>query len=216
VEEIRSRSGVLHPGCDFAAGGVDLPDRDRSRPPLIIWNHRWEFDKQPDLFFAALDAVRSRGRDFELALLGENFQFVPKEFLSARDRLGGRILQYGFVADRGAYIGWLRRGSIVISTAVQENFGIAVVEAIRHGCIPLLPNRLSYPELLEERFHDLCLYDDEPGLIGKLDELLADPDNREAQRRDLSASMTRFSWDHLADAWDAELDRLADSPRHPS
>ena len=84
VDEIRKRSGVLHPGCDLPAAGSEFAPRDPARPPLIIWNHRWEFDKQPEVFFAALDAVHARGREFEVALLGENFQFVPQEFLDPR------------------------------------------------------------------------------------------------------------------------------------
>jgi glycosyltransferase involved in cell wall biosynthesis len=211
VDEIRRRSGVLHPGCDLPAGGSGPAPRDPARPPLIIWNHRWEFDKQPEVFFTALDAVHARGREFEVALLGENFQFVPKEFLAARERLGGRIVQYGYVEDRRAYLDWLRRGSIVISTAVQENFGIAVVEAIGHGCLPLLPNRLSYPELLLPEHHSLCLYDDSQDLIERLDGLLADPGTMVPHREPLAASMQRFSWNGMQGRWDDELDRLARS-----
>ncbi|MCZ6696694.1 MAG: DUF3524 domain-containing protein, partial [Acidobacteria bacterium] len=73
VEVIREKSAVLHPGCDFPTGPPGLEPRDASKPPLIIWNHRWEFDKRPAAFFRALDAVRERGREFRLALLGENF-----------------------------------------------------------------------------------------------------------------------------------------------
>ncbi|MEE9226450.1 MAG: DUF3524 domain-containing protein [Acidobacteriota bacterium] len=212
IDRIGDRSGVLHPGCEFPSGPADLAPRDPTKPPLIIWNHRWEFDKQPEFFFAALDGVRARGREFRLALLGENFQFVPKEFLAARERFGGRIVKYGYEEDRQAYLGWLRQGSVVISTALQENFGISVVEAIRHGCFPLLPRRLSYPELLEERFHPLCLYRDLEDLVEKLAVLLADPGNVGSHRGELASSMERFAWDRLIDRFDAELEALAGLP----
>lgn len=155
VEAIRLKSAVLHPGCRFPAGPPPCARRDPAESPLIVWNHRWEFDKRPEEFFAALDAVAARGRSFRLALMGESFQAVPREFLAARERYGDRIVRYGFVEDRAEYLGWLGRGGIVISTAEQENFGMAVVEAVRHGCFPLLPARLSYPEILAasmERF----------------------------------------------------------------
>ena len=36
----------------------------------------------------------------------------------------------------------------MLSTARHEFFGVAVVEALLAGCLPWLPDRLSYPELL--------------------------------------------------------------------
>ena len=209
IEEIRARSGTLHPGCDFAGGPSDVDRRDTDGPPLVIWNHRWEFDKRPEDFFAALDAVLGRGREFRLALLGENFQFVPKDFIAARERYGPRVVRYGYVEDRVEYMDWLRRGSVVISTAQQENFGLSIVEAVRMGCFPLLPDRLSYPELLEKRFHSTCLYRSTEELVDRLDRLLAGPEATESQRRDLAESMGRFSWDARIEAFDAALDRLA-------
>lgn len=35
-----------------------------------MWNHRWEFDKDPDAFAVAIQALVSEGADFELILLG--------------------------------------------------------------------------------------------------------------------------------------------------
>jgi len=49
-------------------------------PPLVIWNHRWEFDKNPELFFSVLGQVDETGKRFRLALLGENYQNVPQAF----------------------------------------------------------------------------------------------------------------------------------------
>ena len=56
---------------------------------------------------------------------------IPKAFVAARDRYGDRIVQYGYAASREAYIAWLKRGFVAVSTAIQENFGIAMVEAMR-------------------------------------------------------------------------------------
>ena len=215
VGTIRERSGVLHPGCDFASGPPGLKSPDRDRPPLIIWNHRWEFDKRPQDFFTALDAVDRRSAPFRLALLGENFQVVPKEFITARERYGDRVEQYGYLESRREYFTWLRRGAIVISTAEQENFGLSVVEAIRCGCRPLLPRRLSYPELLPEEFHDACLYDDCDDLARRLHALLSRPASIVERRGALAATMGRHAWASVIDSFDAELDRLAASPPEP-
>jgi glycosyltransferase involved in cell wall biosynthesis len=39
-------------------------------PERIVWNHRWEYDKNPERFVDAMIALVERGVDFRLALLG--------------------------------------------------------------------------------------------------------------------------------------------------
>ena len=212
VEAIRVRSGVRHPGVDLPSGPPVLraPDDAPGTAPLVLWNHRWEFDKNPGAFFAALDAVLTRGAEFRLALLGENFQVVPREFLAARERYGARVVQYGFVESRAAYLDWLRRGAIVVSTAEQENFGMAVVEAIRMGCRPLLPRRLSYAEVLPAEFHDECLYGDQTDLVERLARLLAPAAPAADLRPALARAMERYTWERAVEGFDREIDRIAE------
>jgi glycosyltransferase involved in cell wall biosynthesis len=209
LDAIRAKAGVLYPGCRFAAADEADPEFLDQEPPLIIWNHRWEFDKNPEVFFNALDAVLEKGMEFRLALLGENFQAVPKAFIRARSRFGRRILQYGYVESREEYIDWLKKGSIVISTAAQENFGIAVIEAIRCGCVPLLPARLAYPEIIPQEFHSDVLYRDHKDLVDKLFGLILNYAEFGDLRRRLSAAVARFAWENLIDRYDEELERLA-------
>jgi len=209
VDKIRSRADVLYPGCRFPADDLPGIDSPRGSPPLIIWNHRWEFDKSPDQFFEALDATLANGAAFRLALLGENFQAVPQAFERARERYGERIVQYGYVQSRKEYIQWLQQGAIVISTARQENFGMAVVEAIRFGCIPLLPNRLAYPEIIPPQFHSAVLYEDIGDLVQKLTRLLTHHPEVQDLRSQLSSHMAQFAWQNLIDRYDEELERLA-------
>lgn len=208
IDAIRKKAGVLYPGCRFPAE-TRLPDISiPAAPPLVVWNHRWEFDKNPEEFFGALDAILERGLDFRLAILGENFQMVPKEFIAARKRYRSRIVRYGYEASRDKYREWLLRGSIVISTAHQENFGIAVVEAVRHGCIPLLPDRLSYPEIIPPEFHPDCLYRNQADLVDKLCFLIENYPRFSDKRRRLSLAMARFAWENRIDDYDRELERL--------
>jgi glycosyltransferase involved in cell wall biosynthesis len=66
----------------------------------------------------------------------------------------------------------LSRCDLVVSTAIQENFGIAVVEAILAGCQPVLPDRLAYPEIIPPECHRSCLYADDHELFGRLARIL--------------------------------------------
>ena len=196
---LAAKARVLYPGCRLPEPLVD--GAAGAGPPLVIWNHRWEFDKQPAAFFAALCKVQRAGVAFEVALLGENAQYVPQEFMAARKWLGERVVQYGYLPSRDAYLELVGRGSVVVSTAIQENFGISVVEAVAAGCHPLLPRRLAYPEVIPAAYHDACLYDDDEALAAKLIALLSSPPV--AAPAGLAGAMQRYSWAHLAAIYDA-------------
>ena len=207
VDAILKKSAVCYPGCHFPKA-MSLPERE-SGPPLIIWNHRWEFDKNPDVFFTALDALVEKDVDFKVAILGENFQAVPKAFIRARETFSDRIDHYGYEEDREKYERWLRKGHVVVSTADQENFGISIVEAVRWGCIPLLPRRLVYPEIIPETFHKDCLYRDLQELTHKLHRLLTHGNGMLDERAKLSEAMGTYAWEDVITAYDDELERLA-------
>jgi hypothetical protein len=69
-----------------------------------------------------------------------------------------------------------------------------VIEAVRAGCIPLLPNRLSYPELFPEEY----LYENAE-LYAKLETLL-----KGAVRLDDSKARAltgHFTWHELKDIY---------------
>ncbi len=214
MEAIRSKSQVLYPGCRFSplAGDEFSGDKEKnSLPPLIVWNHRWEFDKAPEVFFQALDRVADKGANFRLALLGENFRRVPEVFRSAKERYGNRIVHCGYLKSRSEYIRMLRQGGIVVSTAIGENFGISVVEAIGCGCLPLLPNRLSYPEILPQEFHADFLYNDAEELAEKLFRMIADFPEFRKLRRHTATAMGRFAWKNMISAYDDLLEEMVQS-----
>ena len=88
-EAIRAKSAVLPVGIDLARYDAHRPaaPRDPSRPLLIVWNHRWEYDKNPETFFAALDVLAGEGVPFEVALVGENTRQSVPEFDAALQKL---------------------------------------------------------------------------------------------------------------------------------
>jgi len=209
IEEIRKKAGVLYPGCHF-----DPKERRPSPlpagPPLIVWNHRWEFDKNPDLFFRVLDRVDRMGIPFRLALLGENYQVRPKAFVRAKKRFKDQIVQFGYLESKKDYQRWLAKGTVVVSTADQENFGISVTEAMHHGCLPLLPDKLSYPEILPREFHREFLYKNEDDLVCKLAALLKEPGRYAQNRNVLSEMVARYAWTSVISDYDRELSVLAE------
>ncbi|MCF8067183.1 MAG: DUF3524 domain-containing protein [Desulfobacterales bacterium] len=207
IDEIITKADVLHPGCDFPAKREPLETLDADLP-LVIWNHRWGFDKNAGAFFFAIDKIAGQGIDFHLALLGENFDRIPDIFADAKEKHKERIVQYGYAASQEEYCNILKRGHIVVSTANQENFGISIVEAIRFGCVPLLPDRLSYPEILPETYHEALLYSDRQELFRKLKYAILNYNEFASERDSLSQEMGRFAWKRIVKKYDKELDDL--------
>jgi glycosyltransferase involved in cell wall biosynthesis len=196
LDPVRAKTMVLPVGVDLSWVGERIVDEG---PPLVLWNHRWEHDKDPEAFFAAVRRLAAEGVDFRLALCGESFRQVPTEFEHARHDLGDRIIHYGF-ADLDTYRAIIRAANVVVSTALQEFFGIAVVEAIAAGATPVLPNRLSYPELIPTEFHDRVLYDGD--VTPALRTALASPPLA------LGAHVRRFDWSIVAPSYDETLRQL--------
>jgi glycosyltransferase involved in cell wall biosynthesis len=184
ITATRARAQVLPVGCDlcrldrYRPGSVDGPEQDVEAParsasnpvagPLILWNQRWEYDKDPGTMLRALYSLSGEGVNFRVALAGENFRVLPTEFAEAKARLGPRLVHYGYVPDLASYAQLLWNADIVLSTAIHEFFGVSIIEALYCGCFPVLPRRLSYPELIPESLHDLCLYEDFDGLLVRL------------------------------------------------
>ena len=195
---IRSRSHVLGPP-------LDLPALVRPKENLILWNHRWEDDKDPQAFFRVMRRLDRAGADFRLLVMGERFRRVPACFEEARTDLAHRIEHWGFIADRLDYLGQVAPCRFVVSTARHEFFGLSAREAIALGCMPLLPRRVVYPELVGGRSE--CLYDDEEDLFQRLTCALADPGAR--CPADLRADIASHTVTRVVSQWDDWFDELS-------
>ena len=188
IEKIRNKSSVYYPGIDFShIDSASKAQEKKHTVPVIVWNHRWEHDKDPKSFFKTLLGLDRENIDFQLIILGQSFRAKPAIFAEALEKLHHRIIHCGFVESRDEYARLLHSGDIVLSTARHEFYGMAVIEAVRAGCYPLLPARLSYPELFPAEF----LYEDGE-LGGKLQTLLRDQIKIDRSRS--KAITERFSW----------------------
>lgn len=190
---------VLPVGIELA--GFTSGVRSPSEPPLILWNHRWEHDKGPDELLAIVTELIARGVEFQMAMCGEVFVSVPPEFGEVVEALGGRLVHQGW-ADRQRYEELLLASSVVLSTAHQEFFGIGVVEGIAAGAAPVLPNRLVYPERIDELGGDPAsmLYDTPSQAADQIVAALALPSDA-AMRR----ATAIYDWSSVAPRYDGLL-----------
>jgi glycosyltransferase involved in cell wall biosynthesis len=207
VAEVEERSTVLPVGIDAARFGASA---EPAKTPLLLWNQRWEHDKGPDELVVMLEGLMALGLQFHVAVVGERFVSTPPALDRLPELLGDRLVEFGFLPDDD-YAELLRRADVVVSTAHQEFFGVAVVEAMAAGAFPVLPDRLVYPERIPAEYRDRCLYCDADDLVDNVRWALEHREAAQAIAAKLAPAMAQFDWTVIAPRYDAALERLVSS-----
>ncbi|PQJ33647.1 glycosyl transferase family 1 [Salinibacter sp. 10B] len=225
VRDLREKSTVLHLGMDLAAHDEYRGARTERRlhstvPPVVLWNQRWEYDKNPSAFFHTMNRLDDAGVPFQLILAGRHFHEQPEEFEHAFERYAERILHYGYAEDFAEYSRLLHRADVVVSTAHHEFFGVAIQEAIYCGCHPVLPNRLSYPELIPESHHKPLLhapilYEDDQDRFEVLRGIL-EGDERPLPPKTLRKIPAPLDWDRHVERYDDLFESVAEEQTVPA
>ena len=205
VATIKAKSHVLQLGLDLHKFDClecrQTPQVTQDQVPLIVWNHRWEYDKNPEDFFQALFKLDEQGLDFRVAILGEDFNKKYPIFETARKILRDKIVHYGYVKDFTHYAQWLHHADIIPMTSRQEFFGASLVESLYCGCYPLLPNRLTYPELLSQESYPELFYQGFDELVEKLTQALLSIEK--IRKQDFGQYVEQYAWQKMAPAYDA-------------
>jgi glycosyltransferase involved in cell wall biosynthesis len=212
VELIRSKAIVCPPGIEK----IDKRGESRAEGPVrILWAARWEHDKNPEEFFKALEIIKSRGVEFRVSVVGEQFREGPEVFVWGKKYFSEYIERWGYQPSRDEYEAALGEADLIVSTARHEFFGISVVEGISTGAYPVLPKRLAYPEILglgevegvEEFFYE----GGEEGLANRLMELAGRVQKNSLWGRDRQRAarlVERFEWDNRAKVLDEQIEKV--------
>ncbi|XP_035030895.1 glycosyltransferase-like domain-containing protein 1 isoform X3 [Hippoglossus stenolepis] len=203
----------------------DQDSGDQIKPLHIVWPHRWEHDKNPELFFSTLMRLKEKQLNFKLSVLGETFTDIPAIFSEARRQLDSHVVSWGFQNRKLDYLRVLCEADVVVSTAKHEFFGVAMTMLIQLWEQTLkrrkssgtktqqIPAGLKVLEL--EAVHCGCfplcpkalvypeifpaqyLYSTPEQLCKRLQELCRRPDL--ARRHVVKVDTSSFSWMHLKD-----------------
>ena len=158
----RSHADMLAQATGFpgniAVTGFPLRDEEwraygrewRYRPPRVVFPHRLAPEKGPEEF-AAIAAL------YHDAYPGEDV-----EWIRTKDVCGTKQEFYALMGD----------SRVAVSCARQETWGIAMLEAASLGCHPVVPHRLSYPELFDAD----CLYTNRAIAVRRIHTALHLPD----------------------------------------
>ena len=197
---IESKSSTLYLGLDLKR--FDHYRLNKKNTPIILWNHRWEYDKNPKTFFRLLNKLKNNNINFKIVILGENFSETPYDFKKNISVLNDRILHHGFAESFRDYASWVWKSNIIPVTNIQDFFGGSIVEAVYCQCIPVLPNRLTYPEIFSKE----NLYKDEIELyentINAIDYIKSG--NKNYHKSDI----LRFDWSNMYTIYDTEMEKV--------
>lgn len=202
VDLIQSKSEVLSLGMDLTRFD-EFEHQPINEEPVLLWNHRWEYDKNPEEFFETLLQLDGEGVEFGLIVLGEQNDVNPPIFDQSKSRLKDRIVHWGYVENFEEYARLLWKADILPVTSNQDFFGGSVVEAMYCGCSPLMPNRLAYPEHLTDQQKEICLYE-EGECFDHLKSIII---NWQNQR--FVSEVKRYDWLNCVEKYDAIFASMA-------
>lgn len=126
-QQIEPKCVVLYFPIDFN----EMPsDRTRNDPALsnelhLVWPHRWEHDKNPQLLANTLIELDQRQIPFKLSIIGEQFESKPKCFDDIQAKLADKLEHFGYLS-RSDYVKCLNEADVVISTANHEFYGVSM------------------------------------------------------------------------------------------
>ena len=204
IKSIKAKSQVLPLGLDLKKLDQYRVDK-RTDLPVLLWNHRWEYDKNPELFFQSLIRLAQEKIDFKLFVLGGQYQKSPAIFAKAKTHLADRILHWGFAQNYKDYAHCLWQANLYPVTSNQDFFGGSVVEAIYCGASPLLPNRLAYPEHIPASKRKQHFYPSPEDFYQQLKRLVLDFEkNRRLifENDEIQNFVARYDWSTLVPRYD--------------
>ena len=167
---IRNNDKIVYPSPDLEK----LPEKNyfspNSSPLKVIWNHRWEHDKGPGKLTALASFISENDLDVVLDVCGESHKSSDLN-RALSETLGNRLTNCSYYERKEDYLRALSCADVVLSTADHEFYGISVLEGLATGLYPILPNKLSYPELYKDLYSKDCFYENTDDLCKKIEQL---------------------------------------------
>lgn len=114
------KTEIIVSGLPFKASEVA---RKSEKENIVVFPHRLDSEKQPQLFDRMKKILEKKYPDWK--------------FVKTKD----------ITKTKEAYFQLLGKAKIAVSFAKQETFGYAMLESVANGCIPIVPNDLSYASM---------------------------------------------------------------------
>jgi len=169
--------------------GILPPAKQVKKDIDVVFPHRLDADKGADEFIKIVQA---------LPHVTFAVTYVQSQAIQKTNKYARRLREYPnviFLANKSnaEYLMQLSRAKLVLSCALQETFGYAVMKAVAQGCVPIVPNNLSYPEFFTAKY----LYKNVANAVEKIESFLKNVSSLEKDRQKHVAMVLGFSFKPL-------------------
>jgi glycosyltransferase involved in cell wall biosynthesis len=183
--------------------GVDLAAIRRIRPSArrsdVVFVGRLIEDKKVDVLLQAIHRLGGEFPDLRCTIIGDGPQREPLERLAASLSLGSRV-RFAGPMDDGKAFALLKAGRILALPSIREGFGIAVIEALATGCVPVVARgpHTAAPALVRDGVDGLICDPTPESMAASLASLLRDPSRLATMQRAGRRAAAQWDWDRLA------------------
>ena len=166
------------------------------RDPVVLFLGRITIQKGPDYFIEVADRVLRKFPHVHFIMAGTGDMLTKMIHLSADRELGTGVLFTGFL-DRKGVKRILKASDIFIMPSVSEPFGIAPLEAMAYGVIPIISKNSGVAEIVENAYK-VDFWDVEK-MVSIIEELLRDRSQMEQLSIKVREEASKIQWDNSAE-----------------
>lgn len=196
---------IAYPGSATNGNGADMAYQEESmteyervdRFPFMFVGKGYRM-KGLDVLFKACRILKSEGIEFELHVVGLDKKPILKASL-LRHKIEDRVKFRGFVSDIDSIF---KDAYSIVTPSRLESFGMAPLQAMRHGLVPIVSKVCGISETLTDEQDALLIENhlDPSNLADQMRKLVQDQDLYTRCSQNAKKKSKDFSWSTTCDA----------------
>jgi glycosyltransferase involved in cell wall biosynthesis len=141
----------------------------------LILPNRFDYEKRPNISLDFAYILKRRNPSLRIMVTTSRPKFTSnRQWLVqyARRLEADGVIEIHAGLTKEQYHRCLSEAKVMLSNTIEENFGYCIAEACHYGCIPIIQNAFSHPELVQ--YDDRLLFNSEDEIIQKVEDVLYD------------------------------------------